>query len=191
MSTGVWTNNWRAAKNLMLLGHYIYGLTTLIRRNGYIQSASDGTGAVHNIYSPMGPYMTGNSGWEGWAYCRFGSGSTSPSASDYRLESMLSHTDIVVDNVYNVSETVSGSTVTRTVKYVLRNPSDSASITVREWGIFLSTGYTGSGYVELNNDYLVYREVLDSDVVLAAHQSATLTLTVSMTLDDPVPDPNA
>ena len=175
MSTGVWTNNWRAWKNVLILGTYRYGLTTLVDMNSNPRTTDDAPNTNTVPHSPMGRYDYPNDG--GWPCVMFGSGSATPSVSDYRLDSTVGMSNLALQSYTNVSLTSSGSTVTRTVKYVLQNTSDSATVSVTEWGVYAALNGTR---------YLLYRELLDSPVTFVPHQSGTLTLTLSMTLDDPV-----
>ena len=177
MSTGVWTNNWRAVKNLMVLGSYQYGLTTMVNDAGTTIETQDGATARKYAYSAMTAYSLNNGSGTAYPFIVFGSGSTTPTAADYTMGSTVGMSYVEQLNIYNVSLTVSGSTVTRVVKLVIRNRSDSATVTITEWGIEEQVN---------SNVVLLYHELLDSPVTLQPNQSATLTLTLTMTLDDPV-----
>ncbi len=75
-------------------------------------------------------------------------------------------------------------TVTRTITVSVQN-TGSNNVTLREWGIFgvIRTQVYASSCIATA---LLYREVLDSPVTLGQYQAATLELTVSLTLTDPV-----
>ena len=65
-------------------------------------------------------------------------------------------------------------------------------MTLTEWGLFvcpvyLRVGASGSSPVRIT-DYpvLVYHATLDTPLTLQSYEAATLTLTLELTLDDPV-----
>ncbi len=173
---GVWTLNWKATKNALLCSDWIEGLSAVKTiGGGYLVTLAaninkHGQGAVWYGLGPL-------SSTDIW----LGSGSTAPAETDYCLETPLSgisHLSIVNEKpVWNTSTGVVSNTVILTVQ----NTSAEA-VTVREWGIrrWHGNADVGSGWI------LFYRAVLDSPVTIQPNQSATLTLTLSVSLTDPV-----
>jgi len=53
----------------------------------------------------------------------------------------------------------------------------SASVTIREFGLFVA----GAG-----GAVMIYRATLDTPVTIAQYETATISFTVSMTIEDPV-----
>lgn len=173
---GVWTLNWKAIKNVLLCGDAIEGLSALKDMNGNLMvtlTAAINEHTSRSVASPMG-LMNG-------FFVRYGSGNTAPAESDYMLNTVLSGIS-ALSTVYEkpVWDTATG-VVSNTELVTIQN-TNSAAVTVREWGITMRDPISGS----LNRDYLVYRAVLDSPVTIQPNQSAMLTLTRSVTLTDPV-----
>lgn len=176
---GVWTNNWKGIKNMMLLSEAKSGWSTIKGLTGSdISSSASGR---QNVVSPAGIYVNGNSanyggaGYPAQNAIVFGSGSGTPAASDYCLGAKWT------SNISRVSLSQSESyddathTKTKTVTCTVQN-TGSAAVTIREWGI---EAYPGAVC-------LLYRALLDTPVTLQQYESATFTCTISLRLTDPI-----
>ena len=179
---GVWTNNWKAVKNYFLLG----GLVADIRSGWSSITKLDGsivtTGAGYpTILSPVGRYGNVNDAANSYSNgpynaIVFGSGSSTPAATDYCLGAKWT------SNISRVSLSQSESyddathTKTKTVTCTVQN-TGSAAVTIREWGI--ESAVYGS------ERFLLYRALLDTPVTLQQYESATFTCTISLRLTDP------
>ena len=178
---GVWTNNWRAFRNIMLMASHHNGLSTFKKTDG--STAADKYNEEMMATSPLGTYSNDENSSNSENTIKIGTGNTAPAATDYNLASRanVSYLTISFSNpTYNDQTGV----LTRTITLSVQNQS-GGSITIREWGIFghvRTSEYYSSAYAEA----LLYREVLDSPVVLANYQTATIQVTVSLTLSDPV-----
>ena len=179
---GIWTNNFKALKNVFLCGDYIDGLSGVRLVSGQIYttlSLSENGHGLRVVTSPMCAMNSGEAYEANNLFIRIGSGNSTPAATDYDLESVLTNISYLsIINEKPLWNTATGE-VTNTVKLTLQNVGAEA-VTVREWGVFAEP-VTGWG-----NYMLIYRAVLDTPVTLAVNQSATLTLTRSVTLTDPV-----
>ena len=181
MSNGVWTNNWRALKNTMLLGSFKPGLNTLTTTAGSTVAARSPDVPLRPI-SPMTAYAASPS-YGYYNFLRVGTGSAPPAATDYALTEpdAISYLSAANDAlVYDLGE----GTAEKTVKLVVQNVG-SAAVTLREWGILSRIGY-GTASNTYAGDFLLYRGTFDSPVTLDTYQSATLTLTLTLTLSDPL-----
>lgn len=111
----------------------------------------------------------------GNTYIGFGSGNTAVTIDDIKLESIIS-TISASTNTSSISVVTEGGKITRTlnINMDIKN-TDSNQITIREIGIFqlhrISNGYS--------TGILVFREVLDSPIVLEVDQSVNVTKTLS------------
>ncbi len=178
---GTWTKNWRAFRNIMLMGSHHNGLSTITNVDGV--TVADRYGENLTATSPVGIYNNELGGTNSAGSIRLGTGNTAPAASDYNLESAANVNYLscaVSAPVYDDST----GTVTRTVTVSVQNVG-SENVTIREWGIF-GTVRTVVYYSNSVATALLYREVLDSPVTLGQYQAATLELTVSLTLTDPM-----
>lgn len=179
MAVGVWTNNWRAAKNSMLIAREAQGLSTFVSITGTTASSDyDRTSVISPLLSH---YSSSNSRY--WnrpsSYTIsfvFGAGQTTPTATDYALESEITPL-AYVSQTSSISKDVQNGTFSRTYKVVVQN-QESVSKTIKEWGIYAVT--TGSSYI------MLYRALLDTPVTLAQYESAEFTVTITMELSDPV-----
>lgn len=183
--TGVWNNNWKGMKNRMLIGGRVsrIGLDAIYDVDGnLISSISNayGSGQWSPLNSLNNSYLTSG----GATTVRFGTSDTTPSTSDIDLGSPWS-SNITYVSVSNGSSSVSGSTVSRTLKVTVQNTA-TATVTVREFGLFTAVTVNSSSSTT-SRTVMMYRAVLDSPVDIAQYESATLTFTVSMTLADPGP----
>ncbi len=181
MSNGVWTNNWRALKNTMLLGSFMPGLNTLITTGNTVVTARPPDQPLRPI-SPMTAYQASPS----YAYCNFirlGIGTALPAATDYSLSPAPSVDYLSAANDALVYDVAAG-TASKTVKLVVQNVGPAA-VTLTEWGILNRVGYD-TAYSLCTGDLLLYRALFDSPVTLQPYQSATLTLTITLTLSDPL-----
>ena len=178
---GTWTKNWRAFRNIMLMGSHHNGLSTIRNTEGV--TVADRSSDNLSATSPLGTYSNDQSSSNASSSIRLGTGSTAPTAADYALEQAASVNYLscaVGAPVYDDSV----GTVTRTITVSVQN-TGSENVTIREWGIF-GTVRTMASYSSNVATALLYREVLDSPVTLGQYQAASLELTVSLTLTDPV-----
>ena len=176
---GVWTNNWTAMKNALLCGDYIEDLSALRLENGNLYKTLTSSANSHGnpyLHSALG-VMAVNGQYVDNMWITLGSGDTAPAPTDYAVERPLSGISYL--SVINEKPTWNTSTgvVSNVIKLTVQNTNASA-VTVKEWGVFVQPGNTGK--------FMIYRGLLDSPVTLNATQSATLTLTRSVTLTDPV-----
>lgn len=180
MSGGIWLDNWRGLRNSALLGGaYIATLTQAYDTAGRNVHADGG-----RITSPVAPPYNGSGVLDNSVTVRFGQSDTAPSATDYNLG------DPVMNNLTYVSAsggnlTYVGATVSRTYTVVVQNNS-AAPVVFREYGLFVR-GVRTSGSSTYNEAVMIYREVLDTPVTVNQYETAKITLTVSLTLGDPVP----
>lgn len=177
MAIGTWTNNWRGIKNVMLLGHYKEGMTTIRPTSGTIaETPADGYARAPSAFAstrtdPLGDYT----------YIRVGGSSTTPTVNDTALNATINSISYLsVANEAITYDTENG-TATRVVKLSIYNNSASQTVTVAEWGLFCFFNNNGNSYY-----VMLYHGLLDSPVTLAPYQSATLTLTLDLTLNDPL-----
>ena len=178
---GTWTKNWRAFRNIMLMGSHHNGLSTIRNTEGV--TVADRSSDNLSATSPLGTYNNDQGTPNAASSIRLGTGSTAPTAADYALEQLanISYLSCAVGApVYDNS----AGTVTRTITVSVQN-TGSESVTIREWGIF-GTVRTMANYSSNVATALLYREVLDSPVTLGQYQAASLELTLSLTLTDPV-----
>ena len=174
---GVWTYNWRTMKNTLLCSDFVLGISELKTTNGILHTSTENHNMVDRALSPLGPVSTFSSIPDAnRLYVKLGSGSTAPAATDYDLENELNLSYL---SIINEQPTINVSTgvVSNVIKLTVQNQMNS-TVTVREWGLF------GIAYSKLY--FLFYRALLDSPVTLDVNQAATLTLTRSVTLTDPV-----
>ena len=175
---GVWTNNWQAVKNTMLLGNIKQGLNTLKTVAGETVANTAATVIVRGV-SPLAAYgsSVGN-------LLRVGTGSAAPAATDYSLSDPSAVTYLSTANE-PLTYDVAAGTASKTVKLVVQNNA-AASVTLREWGIWTSIQKYAGSSPTYENYVLIYRALLDTPVTLAQYETATLTLTISLTLEDPI-----
>jgi len=184
---GLWTNNWKAVKNAFLCGEFIPGMSAPVNTGGaaVVTQREDGSGSVDDrgprfFTSPMGAYyataaLPGNNA--AGSFIRVGTGSAAPAAADYNLAATAADVSYLSAIKERPSYNAAAGTVSCTVKLTLQNTADAAQ-TITEWGIFSAGNYLTCGQC------LLYRALLDSPVTLQPNQSATLTLTLSVTLTD-------
>ena len=176
---GVWTNNWRAFRNIMLMGSHYNGFSTITNISG--SSLSNRFSDTLAVSSPMGRYSTDMSSSNANCSLRLGTGTAAPTASDYTLasEANVSILSIVAaDPTFDISTGI----MTRVISMSVQNQT-ADNITIWEWGIS-GTIHTLASYSTALATCLLYREVMDSGVTLAPLQAATLTLTMTLTLTD-------
>ena len=181
MSNGVWTDNWRALKNTLLLGNIKPGLNTLTTTYGSTTPAQSPDTPLRPL-SPLGAYAA-NPSYAWYNYLRVGTGSAAPAATDYALTESNAISYLSAANDALVYDLAAG-TAEKTVKLVVQNGSAS-SVTLTEWGVLTRIG-SGTSMSSYYGDYLLYRGTFDTAVTLDAWQSATLTLTLTLTLSDPL-----
>lgn len=182
MSTGVWTDNWQAIKNTLLLGNVRPGMNTLVDLSGTTRSASNQETRLY-VTSPFGMYSTSDGYGTG---VLFGSGTAAPAAADYTLADRIPSgrlSQIAAVNAPLVCDPALG-TAEKTV-YVTVQCRYASGITIREWGIWAYCDMTTNNYGD-SGRYLVYRGLLDTPLTLQENETATLALTLSLTLDTPI-----
>ena len=175
---GTWTRNWRAFRNIMLMGSHRNGLSTIRNIDGV--TVADRYNDNLTATSPLGLFSNDQGTSTSSCSIRLGTGNTAPTTADYQLEQRANVNYLscaVGAPVYDLSV----GTVTRTVTVSVQN-TGAENITIREWGIFGSV----RTYVSCIATALLYREVLESPVTLGQYQAATLELTMTLTLTDPV-----
>ena len=178
---GTWTRNWRAFRNIMLMGSHHNGLSTVRNIEGI--TVADRSSDNLSATSPLGLYNNDLGSATGINGIKLGPGNTAPTAADYALEqpANINYLSCAVGApVYDDSV----GTVTRIITVSVQN-TGSESVRIREWGIFgtiRTLSYSSNNIATA----LLYREVLDSPVTLGQYQAATLELTLSLTLTDPV-----
>lgn len=174
MADGVWTNNWRALKNAYLLGGVVREGWSSVRKPD-----ASLVGGVDYINSPISRTYNTNSYVNGddVMVIIFGTGTATPLATDTSLQAKWT-TGISRVSVENgeLSFNDETFTVSRTYKATIQNTGATA-VTVSEWGITVD---------EHANEVLIYRALLDAPVTLRQYESATLELTVRMSLSDPI-----
>ena len=169
MSTGAWTNNWQGIKNSMILGAVSRnGVATVYNTSGALVYAS-------YINSPLYPVRNGFSPSGSYNSIRFGTSDTAPAATDTDLGNQWSENITYVKATYG-NITWNGAKATRTFTVTVQNTA-AATVTVREWGLFCQTS---NGYA------MLYRGILDSPVAIAQYESATIQVTVDLTIEDPI-----
>ncbi len=178
---GTWTRNWRAFRNIMLMGSHHNGLSTIKNTEGV--TVADRSSDNLTATSPLGIYNNDLGATASASSIKLGSGNTAPTAADYALEqpANINYLSCAVGApVYDDSV----GTVTRTITVSVQN-TGSENVTIREWGLF-GTVRTLNYYSSNVAVALLYREVLDSPVTLGQYQAASLELTLNLTLTDPV-----
>lgn len=176
---GAWTNNWRAFRNIMLMGCVKNGFSTIVLQDG--TTMADDTGNNLSATSPLGIYNNDPGTATAINAIRLGTGNTAPTAADYALEANAAVSYLSVLSGTPTFDAATG-TMTRTITLSVQNQS-AENITIQEWGIFGSVRTLSYGS-NLRGIALLYREVLDTPVLLSPTQAATLTLTMTMTLTD-------
>lgn len=178
---GVWTNNWRAFRNIMLMGCCHNGMSTITNTTGV--TVADKYDANMTATTPTGIYSQDQGSNNSACSIRLGTGNTAPAATDYNLAepSVLSYLTLATaDPVFDDQN----GAMSRTVTMSVQNQTGS-EITIREWGLFGSVR-TSNYYSSSYSTALLYREVLSTPVALAPYQTATVQVTVNLTLTDPV-----
>lgn len=176
--SGVYTNNWKGAKNLMLIGAFNNntngrtGTTDMYTLGGVRCRPANIISPLSNIMVGINPSGTNNA-------VRFGTSDTAAAVTDINLGNPWS-SGLSYINATAGALSWNGDTVSRTYTVTIQNTA-AATVTVREFGIFAYV-YTGSSYTYS----LLYREVLDEPVTLTEYDSATLSFTISMELSEPV-----
>lgn len=191
---GVWTKNFQSLKNIWLCGDANYYLSALKDVDGNLRYTVADTVNYHGNRFPVTSPMTmciaaPSAGSSGSADCfiKVGSSSTAPTENDYDLtENVTGISYLSVVNEKPVWNAATGE-VSNTIKLTIQNTSADA-ITIREWGLYARLAqYRESTY---NYKYLVYHATLDAPVIIAASQSAMLTLGRTVILTDPVSWPD-
>ena len=182
MANGVWTNNWQSLINTMLMTATYPGMSTLVNTSGNtITKKNNYTGR-----SPMSVYQNGPiAAYQ--THIEVGTSSTTPAASDYYLGQAPSDLSYLSCLNAEFNEDLANGTLTRVVKQTVQYQGQT-SITLREWGIFVWVFSSGYGYAPTSNgaNIMIYHELFDSPVTLLPYQSATIELTLVLTLSNPV-----
>ena len=176
---GVWTNNWKAFRNIMLMGCHHNGFSTVIKRDGTTIASESETNLAAT--TPMGLFNSELGATASANTILLGTGNAAPAATDY---------DITTDSNLKTLSVSTGvptfddnsRTMTRAITVAVQNQGPG-NITIREWGIF-GTIRSLNYYSAVKGTALLYREVLSTAVTLAPLQAATLTLTMTLTLTD-------
>lgn len=176
---GVWTNNWRAFRNIMLMGSHYNGFSTITKTDG--TSLSNRFSDTVMATTPMGRYSTYYDDAGSTCTLRLGTGTAAPNATDYFLTSVANVSILSIVAADPTFDTATG-TMTRVISLSVQNQT-ADSVTIQEWGIIGSI-HTVTSYTSNLAACLLYHEVLDSGVTLAPLQAATLTLTMTLTLTD-------
>lgn len=121
----------------------------------------------------------------GQTYITAGQGSTPVTYDDYKLEKILTSDDAQKVS-HSVSELVydqETKTWSRTYNYVCLAKKD---ITIREIGIYFPVDYTSNG--SSTKATLLYRKVLDNDIVVPTNASFILSFTTKVSAYPNKPD---
>lgn len=173
-SSGVWTTNWEGIKNAMLCGFVREGWSTIKDENGNLLDSY--SGAI-----PMGYYTNSNGVSSNNPCIIFGTGSGAASVNDLSLShKWTSNISRVSLTNGPISYDDTTHTATRTITTTVQN-TGSTPVTVTEWGI-TGRGMRGTA----NFEVLMYRALLDTPVTLNQYESATLTVTISVQLTNPI-----
>lgn len=189
MANGIWTNNWQALMNVALMGANYAGFSTLVNMSGTAVANRVGADDFTTAYSPMVTYGN-NASASGANPCRivFGTSGTTPAASDYNVGGPITG-GISYLSVSNVSYTpdISNGTLTRVIRQTVQN-TGSEALTLREWGVVARyvTGFNLNNANATGEDIFIYHELLESPMSLTPLQSATLELSLTMTLSSPL-----
>lgn len=108
----------------------------------------------------------------GNGYLMLGTGTTAPTADDYRLESPIT-TNLSCDSV-----SVSRTSLIKTYTATFTN-SGSSDITVTEVGFMIYIFYNYSNTTENSDHFLMDRTVLDTPITIPAGESRTVTYELS------------
>ena len=179
MANGVWTNNWQALKNTMLLAGIYPGLNSIIDISGTAVSASTNT---YLASPPLGPVFTSGNNNNTSFSIRLGTGTNPAAASDYTLAESANVNYLSTGSSIATFDDVTGTmsrTYTVTAQYV-----GAGTITLTEWGIYGKVWYRAA-----NTNYaqaMVYRELFDTPIVLTQYQAAALEVNLSMVMSHPV-----
>lgn len=108
----------------------------------------------------------------GNGYLMLGTGTTTPTADDYRLESPIT-TNLSCDSV-----SVSRTSLIKTYTATFTN-SGSSDITVTEVGFIVCIFYNYSNQDQKSNNFLMDRTVLETPITIPAGESRTVTYELS------------
>ena len=188
MANGVWTNNWRAMKNLMMLGCIQPGLTTLKTATGATLTDVNPDHAYRTL-SPFASYTGADSAYTafqgGANMIRLGTSDAAPAATDYKITLSGDIREVSIGNESVSCDLQSGS-ATRAVDLILEN-TGAQSVTLREWGVYQRMLYITAHTANWTSHVvLVYRALLDTPLTLAPGETAALRLTLAVTLSDPI-----
>ena len=114
-------------------------------------------------------------------FIRVGTGVTAPAATDIGLAAGANVNYLACANEEPTYDVENG-TMSRVIRLTIQNYDTQKTIT--EWGVFNRLMRGGNSTVE--GSILLYRELLDVPVTLAPYDAATLALTLTLTLDDPL-----
>ncbi|MBE6997487.1 MAG: hypothetical protein E7427_04875 [Ruminococcaceae bacterium] len=194
---GLWTNNWRGIKNLMLLGAVAPGLSTVVDANGteitFYPNSDFGVVALPplNNHAMGAPGIKGRTSQPGTQVLLGTGGAVSPAVGDYRLAAYPGSLAYLSMRNSGLTVSTAEGTASRSYTLTVQNQS-SGAMTLTEWGLFLCPVYmrvdSALQYPTRITDHpvLVYHAALDTPLTLQSYEAATLTLTLELTLDDPV-----
>ena len=146
-----------------------------------LQNLSNYSRQIHTItgdYKPMWCCVRNalstisRTGTMGNGYLMLGTGTTTPTADDYRLESPIT-TNLSCDSV-----SVSRTSLTKTYTATFTN-SGSSDITVTEVGFIVYILYDFSSSDEYPDHFLMDRTVLETPITIPAGESRTVTYELS------------
>lgn len=184
---GVWNRNLEGLSRASAIGFLEPGYATVYNTDGNVITSakpSTSSSSLKRTWSTplaMLTFVSGETPSSSGMAIRFGSGTQAPTANDYNLTTPVSPNYVSVDNG---NYTYANGVAVRTVTVVVQN-RNSGSMTIAEWGIFAfltynntSNSFSGSPYVYP----MIYHATLETPVTLAQYESATFTLTVSVTV---------
>lgn len=192
MGTGVWTNNLKGLLRANAYGLAWPGIATITNTAGTVLQkdiyTNNSFGEMRMAAALTGLLFTkerrhpDNSGTYRSLSIRFGSGTSTPAATDVNLNQELAVlTRVAITNGTRTFNKETG-VISRPVSLTVQNPSVTPAV-IREWGIFTGINYVGNSATDEENIIALYRELLDTPVTLNQYESAKLDLTVTLTLD--------
>ena len=178
----------------MLLQNFDHHLTAIMAHASLMTTTAEVTAAaattpVKSTYGsitssvPVGQTSSGGGGFHPISLSEksicIGDGNTPVSYGDFKLAgTKIGNTFTKVSNTLDFDEDSHCFVRTLVVKY---SNTSNTDFVVKEWGIWRTCS---SGITAYSNDsssvYLVYREVLEEPITIAANSTATLTFTLKI-----------
>lgn len=112
------------------------------------------------------------------AYVRFGTGTTKPAASDYRLESYIS-SGLTITNPTSVLPSRKSGCLEFSATYALQNTSD-ADIVISEVGAFVRIAHSTNSNGDQLANAMVDRTVLDAPITIKPNETKQVTYTIRL-----------